>query len=109
MKERLVEHRQKEKASYVGLVDKGPMYNDKEVERQKREAEAAKRLKEEEEQWGKGNEKRKAEGKDEQTLEQWRKDKKGVSELRACASRASSLCRAAKGWASSKGLDSGAQ
>lgn len=24
-------HRQKEKASYSGLFDKGPMYNDKEV------------------------------------------------------------------------------
>ncbi|CAN0106856.1 unnamed protein product, partial [Sphacelaria rigidula] len=80
LKERLVEHRQKEKASYVGLFDKGPMYNDKELERQKREAEAAKRLKEEEEQWGKSNEKRKAEGKEEQTLEQWQKDKKEAEE-----------------------------
>lgn len=26
-----MEHRQKEKASYGGLFDKGPMYNDKEV------------------------------------------------------------------------------
>lgn len=31
VKDRLVEHRQKEKASYSGLFDKGPMYNDKEV------------------------------------------------------------------------------
>lgn len=31
VKERLVEHRQKEKASYGGLFEKGPMYSDKEV------------------------------------------------------------------------------
>ena len=47
------------------------------VERKKREAEAAERLKEEEEEWARVNEKRKAEGKEEQTLEDWRKEKKG--------------------------------
>lgn len=31
VRDRLVVHRQKEKASYSGLFDKGPMYNDKEV------------------------------------------------------------------------------
>lgn len=160
MRDRLVEHRQKEKASYGGLFDKGPMYNDKEVsdrrsndavvrsteelerlercvevgglcvfaagvadsyrydalfycvpavplstaafkvvvygavccqvERQKREAEAAKRLKEEEEQWGKVNEQRKAEGKEEQTLEDWRKEKKGACHFHGTNA---SLCR----------------
>lgn len=47
------------------------------VERKKREAEAAERLKEEEEEWARVNEKRKADGKEEQTLEDWRKEKKG--------------------------------
>lgn len=36
VRDRLVEHRQKEKASYGGLFDKGPMYNDKEVREQTR-------------------------------------------------------------------------
>lgn len=31
VRDRLAEHRLKEKASYGGLFDKGPMYNDKEV------------------------------------------------------------------------------
>lgn len=48
------------------------------VERQKREAEALKRQKEEEEQWAKANEQKKADGKEEQTLEDWRKEKKGA-------------------------------
>lgn len=48
------------------------------MERQKREAEAAERLKLEEAEWGKVNEKRKAEGKEEKTLEDWRKEKKGA-------------------------------
>ncbi|CAM9993892.1 unnamed protein product [Scytosiphon promiscuus] len=56
------------------------MYNDKEVERQKREAEALKRQKEEEEQWAKVNEQRKADGKEEQTLEDWKKEKKEAEE-----------------------------
>ncbi|CAN0557235.1 unnamed protein product, partial [Ectocarpus sp. 12 AP-2014] len=85
VRDRLVEHRKKEKESYGGLFDKGPMYNDKEarrgsVERKKREAEALKRQKEEEEQWGKANEQRKADGKEEQTLEDWRKEKKEAEE-----------------------------
>lgn len=33
VRDRLLEHRKKEKASYGGLFDKGPMYNDKEVRR----------------------------------------------------------------------------
>eukprot|EP00752_Nemacystus_decipiens_P005276 g4785.t1 len=77
VRDRLVEHRKKEKASYGGLFDKGhTMYDDKEAERQKREAEKLKRLKEEEEEWGKANEQRKIDGKEEQTLEDWRKEKK---------------------------------
>lgn len=80
VRDRLVVHRQKEKASYSGLFDKGPMYNDKELERQKRAAEAAERLKQEEEEWAKVNEKRKADGKEELTLENWRKEEKEAEE-----------------------------
>lgn len=47
-----------------------------EVERQKREAEAAKRQKQEEMEWRRVNLLRKAEGKEEQSLEDWRKEKK---------------------------------
>lgn len=55
-----------------------PLIPSLQVERKKREAEALKRQKEEEEQWGKANEQRKADGKEEQTLEDWRKEKKGM-------------------------------
>lgn len=48
------------------------------VERQKREAEALKRLKEEKAELGKINEQRKADKKEELTLEDWRKEKKGM-------------------------------
>lgn len=48
------------------------------MERQKRAAEAAERLKQEEEEWAKVNEKRKADGKEELTLENWRKEEKGA-------------------------------
>lgn len=50
------------------------------VERKKREEEAAKRLAAEEAEWAKMNEQRKADGKEEQTLEDWRKEKKGAHE-----------------------------
>ncbi|CAM9832623.1 unnamed protein product, partial [Pylaiella littoralis] len=80
VRDRLVEHKKKEKASYGGLFDKGPMYNDKEVERQKREADALKRLEEEKAQWGESNKQRKIDGKEEQTLEDWRKENKEAEE-----------------------------
>lgn len=46
------------------------------VERQKREAEAAKLQKQEEMEWRRVNLLRKAKGKEEQSLEDWRKEKK---------------------------------
>ena len=44
-----------------------------------------KRLKEEEEEWAKANEQRKIDGKEEQTLEDWRKEKKGVVWCGVCS------------------------
>lgn len=72
---------------------------DDQLERQKREAEAAKRLKEEEEEWGKSNENRKAEGKEVQTFEDWRKEKKGGWGSVICVVPSSTLCQATE-WCS---------
>lgn len=85
-------HHQKEKQSYNAMFSKGSIYDDRERERKakaKREAEEQARLQDE---WTKDKLKRRAEGKDELTFEEWKKEqqeeKKRVEEARKAAAAA---------------------
>lgn len=73
---------QKEKAALKAAFSKG-MYNDKEKERQKRLQREEEEKQKERDDWTKSKLQRRADGKEEQTFEEWKKEKKELEEKEA--------------------------
>eukprot|EP01066_Platyproteum_vivax_P007642 Platyproteum_vivax@DN3039_c0_g1_i1.p1 len=81
LKKTIAEHKKEEKKRFGGLFDKGSLYKDKEREAKEREAKQLEEAKRRDAEWKENNMKRKERGEEEQSLEDFNKEKDSAKTL----------------------------